>query len=190
MTKRHLLSSIINFQFSILLLLLASCSNQGQDNKSNDGTVEFRSPKGDIVVLRTIKGSDTSWVFNNALGEPLIPGCDSVQVIANATSGQPEEALFHRNGAQTLMAFWENMEKKFEGNLKDGLKEGHWTAYDMNTGKKQSETDFANGLEHGSYTVYNYNGTPRVIGQYNNGTPTGEWSFYDQDGNFAGTKKY
>jgi antitoxin component YwqK of YwqJK toxin-antitoxin module len=77
-----------------------------------------------------------------------------------------------------------------EGDLVDGLRHGRWTGYERNTGRKQSETDYSLGLENGSYTVYNYNGTPRIVGQYVDGKETGEWSFYDQDGNLAGTKQY
>lgn len=171
------------------LLFLTACANQGQ-NTSNDGTVEFRSPKGDIVAIRTIKGSDTTWAFNNALGESLIPGTDSLWVIADTTNGQPKEVIFFHKGQQTMLSFWDNMERMAEGDLVDGLRHGRWTGYERNTGRKQSETDYSLGLENGSYTVYNYNGTPRIVGQYVDGKETGEWSFYDQDGNLAGTKQY
>lgn len=176
------------FALPLVLLLFVACSGSG--NTANDGTVEFRSPKGDIVAIRTILKGDTTWTFNNALGEPLVPGCDSLWVTIDTTSGQPKEVLFHCKNRIILLSFWDNMERMAEGDLVDGLRNGHWTGYERNTGKKQSETDYLAGVENGSYTVYNYNGTPRIVGQYNNGQPIGEWTFYDQDGNLAGTKNY
>ena len=189
MKHNHLKISFFTFQFSISLLLLASCGSNASQGSSENST-EFRSPKGDIVAIRTINENDTAWLINNALGEPLIPGCDSLQVFTNNTTGQPTEVLFHHKGLVTMLSFWDNMEKQAEGDLVNGLRHGLWTGYERNTGKKQSEADYTNGVENGSYAVYNYNGTPRIIGQYSNGQPTGEWSFYDQDGNLAGTKNY
>lgn len=177
-----------NILIASSFLILAACDNQGTD--SNDGTVEFRSPKGDIIVSRTIQGTDTSWAINNALGEPLVQGCDSLQVLADTVKGQPKEVIFHHKGQQSMLTFWDNMEKLAEGDLKNGQRNGLWTAYDMNTGKKQSETNFVDGIEHGAYTVYNENGTPSITGQYNLGLRTGEWSFYDKEGNLLGTKQY
>ena len=185
--KKHL-SLSLPLSFLLLALLFASCG--GNSATSNDGTVEFRSPKGDIVAIRTIRDGDTSWAINNALGEPLVPGTDSLWVIANTTTGQPKEVLFHHKGTQTYISFWDNMERMTEGDLVDGLRHGHWTGYERNTGRKQSETDYSLGVENGSYTVYNYNGTPRITGHYSNGNPSGEWIFYDQDGNPAGNKQY
>ena len=176
---------------TLILLLLTACGNSGQSaDDSKQGTKEFRSPKGDIIAVRTLKGADTSWTFYNALGEALVPGCESVEVVSTYPSEQPKEVLFNVKGQQTMILFYDNMEKWCEGRIKNGLRDGHWTGYDQSTGQKQSETDYVEGLEHGSYTVYNYNGTPRIIGQNNNGKPTGEWTIYDQDGNFVGTKQY
>jgi hypothetical protein len=174
---------------SLLLtsLLLISC---GGNAANNDSTVEFRSPKGDIVAIRTIQGNDTTWTFNNALGEALVPGTDSLWVVADTANGQPKEVIFFHKGQQTMLTFWDNMERMTEGDLVDGLRHGRWTGYERNTGRKQSETNYSIGVENGSYIVYNYNGTPRIEGQYTDGKPTGEWTFYDQDGNLAGTKKY
>ena len=192
--KKHLSSHSLSLPLipfhSLLLasLFFTACGGNGTQN--NDGTVEFRSPKGDIIVSRTIQGSDTSWTLNNALGEPLVPACDSLQVFADTANGQPKEVIFHRKGQQSVLTFWDNMEKLAEGELKNGQRNGLWIAYDMNTGRKQSETYFSDGIEHGSYTVYNYNGTPSITGQYTLGQRTGEWSFYDKEGNLLGTQQY
>ena len=101
------LKAFFIFHFSFFILL-AACGNSSPS--SNDGTVEFRSPKSDIVAIRTIQDGDTSWVFNNAIGEPLVPGTDSLWVIADSISGQPLEVIFHHKGKQTLISFWDNME--------------------------------------------------------------------------------
>ncbi len=174
--------------FLLLVLLLAACGSNSTD--SNDGTVEFRSPKGDIIVSRTIQGTDTTWEFNNALGEALVPGCDSLSVFTDTANGQPKEVIFHHKGQQSMLTFWSNMEKLAEGDLKNGQRNGLWTAYDMNTGKIQSETHFTDGIENGPYTVYNENGTPSITGQYTLGQRTGEWSFFDKEGNLLGTNQY
>ena len=183
-------SSPITPFHSLLLAFLFFAACSGGNDTSNDGTVEFRSPKGDIVAVRTIQGSDTSWNINNALGEPLIPGTDSLWVIPDTTNGQPKEVLFYHQGNQTFLSFWDNMERMSEGDLKNGRREGCWTGYERNTGKKQSETYFSDGLEHGSYTVYNENGSPSITGQYILGQRSGEWSFFDKEGILLGTKQY
>lgn len=187
--KKIITLAIVSF------LMLSACSQKSQssDNENNknnaNNTVEFRSPKGDIIAVCTVNGTDTTWVINNALGEPLMPDCEHIEVATN-DNGQPKEAYFHHKGIITVITFWENMEKMAEGDLKDGLRNGLWTGYDMNTGKKMSETDFTAGVENGSYVVYNENGTPSIVGQYKDGEKTGTWTFYDKDGNRVGTQKF
>ena len=184
MKKQRLKFSIFNFQLStFLVLLLASCSDEVQTDK-------FSSQNGDIVATRTIKGSDTTWTFNDANGEALIPDCDSIKVTAVYPSSQPMEVVFHHKGQQTMIKFYDELEKFSEGDIKNGKPDGLWTAYDKSTGKKQSETYFTNGVENGPYKVYNENGTPLVVGQYLNGKKIGEWSFYDDYGVLEGTSKY
>lgn len=178
------------------LLLVAACANKSQNdsnnssNISNNGTTAFRSPQGDIVAIRTIKGADTTWAVNNAIGDPLIPGTDSLWVNTDSASGQPTEVLFFHKGAQTVILFWQNMERKAQGDLLNGLRNGRWTGYDYSTGKKMSETDYVDGIEHGTYTVFNENGTPSISGQNENGKRTGKWSFYDKEGKLIDTKTF
>ncbi len=191
--KKHLSSHSLSLPLTpfhslfLAILLFTACGGNAADN---DSTTEFRSPKGDIVATRTIKGTDTTWAINNALGEPLVLGTDSLWVNTDTTNGQPKEVFFFHHDRITLFSFWDNMERMAEGDLVDGLRNGQWIGYERNTGKKQSEVNYLLGLEDGPYTVYNYNGTPRITGQYNNGKPIGEWSFYDEDGTLAGTKNY
>lgn len=190
--KTH--SSIFSLFLSALLLLSACADNsQNADSQnapqSSDNEKVFRSPNGDMVVVRTIKGSDTIWAFNNALGEPLMPNCDSLQV-STTPDGQPSAVIFCHEGKQSFLSFWGNMEKYAEGELKNGKSDGLWIAYDMNTGKKQSETYFTDGIENGSYVVYNENGTPSIVGQNENGKRTGKWSFYDKEGKLIDTKTF
>ena len=184
MKKKRTLISPFTFHLSLFtFLLFASCSDEVQTDK-------FSSQNGDIVATRTVKGSDTTWTFNDASGAPLIPDCDSIKVTASYPSSQPMEAVFHHKGQQTMIKFYDEMEKFSEGDIKNGKPDGLWIAYDKNTGKKQSETYFTDGVENGTYKVYNENGTPRVVGQYLNGKKTGEWTFYDIHGVLEGTSTY
>ena len=46
---------------TVLLCLAACASNnkESDDSTKNTGNTEFRSPKGDIIAIRTINGADT-----------------------------------------------------------------------------------------------------------------------------------
>ena len=184
MKKQRLKFSIFNFQLSIfLVLLLASCSEDVQ-------TDQFSSTNGNIVATRTIKGADTTWTINDANGVPLVADCDSIKVIASYPTSQPKEAIFHHKGQQTLISFYENMERWIEGDLKNDLREGLWIGYDQLTGKKMSETYYTNGVENGPYKTFYKNGEPFIVGQYSNGKKVGKWSIYDEYGVLEATEDH
>ena len=174
------------------LLLFASCSDNKQASNGSSSaptSTEFRSQTGDIVATRTINGTDTTWTFTNSFGEALIPGTDSLQVLSSYQEGQPKEVIFHHKGQSTMIVFYKNMNKQVEGDLKNGLYNGHVTGYDEGTGRKLSESDYIEGIQHGSFISYNANGTPSIIGHYDNGNPVGEWTFYDKEGIIIETQK-
>ncbi len=69
---------------------------------------------------------------------------------------------------------------EFEGEVKNGLKEGNWTYY-YPTGQRKMEGSFSDGLKEGTWNYWKENGQPDVIEIYkmgkrlgNDGTPEQE----------------
>ena len=74
--------------------------------------------------------------------------------------------------------FWyENRNKKEEGEYKNGLKEGKWTIWDYN-GNKQNEGEYKNGEKEGKWTSWHENENKYYEGEYKNGLREGNWTIY------------
>jgi antitoxin component YwqK of YwqJK toxin-antitoxin module len=95
------------------------------------------------------------------------------EVIEESTISSPKEYKeYHENG-----------QLKIEGiNNADGLRTGIWTSY-YPDGKKWSESHYILGLKEGHSVTFYENGNIRYIGEYKNDKQTGEWTFYDEEGN-------
>jgi len=76
-----------------------------------------------------------------------------------------------------------------EGDLRDGKRQGLWTAYHKN-GQVQSRNTYSNGLREGPAVVFRTNGALYYKGQYANDHPVGEWLFHDEIGTLVRTVVY
>ena len=77
--------------------------------------------------------------------------------------------------------YYETGQVKMEGQMKDGLREGEWTAY-LPDGRVQSHGYFEKGKRTGAATVYWTNGNLREEGFYKEGHICGHWKWYDEQG--------
>lgn len=94
--------------------------------------------------------------------------------------------------SQKVVTYWDNGQKKEQGKLVNGIKEGHWKQWDKG-GTIVSNGEYKNGLKEGDWVEpvpynfiydslnfpYIYNGNKNVIiqgeGKYKNGLKTGVW---------------
>lgn len=70
---------------------------------------------------------------------------------------------------------------KITGTLKNGRREGIWTAWHEN-GEVESEVKYIDDLRHGPIRTWYDNGKLRYKGFYSNGEPIGEWIYYSREG--------
>ena len=85
--------------------------------------------------------------------------------------------------------YYEDGMVRMEGGMKDGKREGEWTAY-FPDGKVQSTGTFKNGLRTGKATVYYSNGQLYMEGMYKEGHHCGKWTYYDEQGYALRTDDY
>jgi antitoxin component YwqK of YwqJK toxin-antitoxin module len=97
-----------------------------------------------------------------------------------ATEIKPGEYFeYHPNGEIKITGFHNN-------NLN---REGLWISYYEN-GIKWSEAYYADGKRDGHSLTFYPNGKIRYIGEYKADTKTGEWTFYDEEGNVTKVENY
>jgi antitoxin component YwqK of YwqJK toxin-antitoxin module len=78
--------------------------------------------------------------------------------------------------------YYENGNKRVEGEYnKEGKKDGKW-AYWYKDGKKWSEGYFSEGVNDKKRTTWHESGSIHYEGTYDKGTRVGIWKFYDEDG--------
>ena len=81
-----------------------------------------------------------------------------------------------------------------KGDYKNGLREGSWVGHHEN-GQLSAKADYKNGKAEGSWVSYWDNGQLQHKGAYQNGEKEGSWESYDKDGSvsvfymFTGTFK-
>lgn len=79
--------------------------------------------------------------------------------------------------------YYENGQKRVEGNYNaEGKKHGKW-AYWYENGNKWSEGFFTEGLDDKKRTTWHENGKLHFTGRLENGKRIGIWKFYDENGN-------
>lgn len=122
----------------------------------------------DITVLFTL----TTALLLQACGSPEaeVPKADAAP---DSTSVAPAQ-----NGPQVI-----HMQDggRMEGELVNGQRTGAWASYFPNGGIR-SKANYSQGVEVGPTEVFHENGMTYYTGQYNDGTPVGEWIFYDPAG--------
>jgi antitoxin component YwqK of YwqJK toxin-antitoxin module len=76
--------------------------------------------------------------------------------------------------------YYKNGQKKMEGTLKNGVRNGEWS-YWYDNGKLWSRGSFVNGKSEGRFLSYNEKGMLFQESFYKNGVPDGKWAFYKDD---------
>ncbi len=94
------------------------------------------------------------------------------------------------NESQKQIEKYPNGSTKTIGEVdEEGRRNGVWVSYFEN-GKKWSETNFINGLRHGHSIVFYPNGRVWYFGDYTKDKKSGEWVFYDEEGNVTKKETY
>jgi len=83
------------------------------------------------------------------------------------------------DGMQT--ANYENGNKKYDGKMQNGKREGEWFLYFEN-GNMWSRCNYVENKKQGKSIVYLPSGKKAYEGMYENDKPIGEWIYYNEDG--------
>ena len=106
-------------------------------------------------------------------------------------SGQPELVLLFDKSGECVRSveYYESGVVKMEGEIKDGKRNGEWTAY-FPDGRVQSHGYFKDDKRAGASIVYWNNGNLRSEGFYTEGKHSGKWKWYDEQGIFLREDDY
>ena len=80
--------------------------------------------------------------------------------------------------------YHENGQKKSEGLIFKGEKNGLWTEWHEN-GQKSMECRYKNGEMDGPVAMWYKNGQQRMEGEYKNEKTAGQWNFWREDGSLV-----
>ncbi len=106
-------------------------------------------------------------------------------------NGNPEIVLMLNKSGECVkkIEYYDSGQVKMEGPMKNGKREGEWTAY-FRDGRVQSHGYFKNGERTGAATVYYSNGNMLSEGFYKEGKHSGHWKWYDEQGNLIREEDY
>ena len=102
--------------------------------------------------------------------------------------GSPKTVkVFEVNGDEKDLvkeiAYYENKQKRLEGEYKDGQRNGFWQ-YWYENGNKWSEGYYIKGINDGKTATWHENGQQYYEGSFHNGERAGIWKFRDEKGEF------
>lgn len=105
------------------------------------------------------------------------------QVEVSFSNGQPQyiKMLDKSGNCVKEIEYYETGQVKMAGAVKDGQREGVWTAY-YPDGRPQSIADFKAGKMDGASKVFWENGNMRWEGLYKEDKHYGKWKYYDEQG--------
>ena len=97
--------------------------------------------------------------------------------------GKPQIVRYYDKSNQCVKEseYYESGKVRMEGAMKDGKRNGEWTAY-FPDGRVQSQGYFKDGKRTGEATVFWSNGNLREEGFYKEGVHCGHWKWYDEQG--------
>jgi antitoxin component YwqK of YwqJK toxin-antitoxin module len=98
-------------------------------------------------------------------------------------NGQKKSEGWLKNGKKEgLWAFWfEEGQKESEGNYKDGNEEGQWISWFRN-GEEESRGNYKNGKNEGLWSFWYNRGPKKSEGNYKDGNEEGQWISWFEDG--------
>ena len=117
----------------------------------------------------------------------LLISCGPKKVVESKyKNGNPIVVKYYDriNGKDVVVkevVYYENKEKKMEGEYEDMKRKGQWTAW-YNNGKVWSIGEYKEGKRNGPGIVYHPNGRKYIESFYTNDEKTGKWRFFDTTG--------
>ena len=114
-------------------------------------------------------------------------GCTRKKVVeATYKNGNPKTVKYYHKKAGGLVLdreefFYENKQKKIEGDYINEQRTGLWKAWYEN-GTIWSEGEYKDGKRNGIGISYHPNGVKYIEGKYQNDIRVGTWRFYDTTG--------
>ncbi len=114
-------------------------------------------------------------------------GCGQKKVVESTyDNGNPRVIkYFHKKAGNLVLdrevVFYENKQKKMEGEYKDAQRNGPWKAWYEN-GIIWSEGEYKDGKRNGMGIAYHENGKKYIEGMYRDDIRVGAWRFYDTIG--------
>ena len=118
----------------------------------------------------------------------MLIACGPRKVVESTyENGNPKVVKYYekKDGKDQVVkeiVFYENKNKKMEGEYSDEKRSGTWTAW-YEDGKVWSEGAYVDGKRNGPGIVYHPNGRKYIESVYANDEKTGKWRFYDTAGN-------
>lgn len=115
----------------------------------------------------------------------ILTGCNNENeevVRSYHMNGKPEkvEYLDRDSNVVKTVEYYKNGNKKMEGGVKNGAREGEWSFW-YEDGKLWSRGTFRNGKSHGRFLSYNEQGLLFQESNYREGIPDGKWAYYKND---------
>jgi antitoxin component YwqK of YwqJK toxin-antitoxin module len=116
------------------------------------------------------------------------------EIVSSFPNGTPSLINYYKWYGDSKMIvkevrYYQNGEKQYEGEYKNGEKHGLWVSWFEN-GEKWSEANFADGISEGRETVWYKSGVKNYEGHYGDGKLDGKWTFWDGDGNIVKEVNY
>jgi len=114
-------------------------------------------------------------------------GCSRKEMVESTyENGNPKVVkYYYKKGGNLVLdgevVYYENKQKKIEGEYKNEQREGQWKAWYEN-GTIWSEGDYKDGKRNGKGIFYHENGKKYIEGMYRDDIRVGTWHFYDTTG--------
>jgi len=114
-------------------------------------------------------------------------GCARKKIVeASYENGNPRIIKYYHKKSGNLVldrevVYYENKQKKMDGEYKDQQRNGPWKAWYEN-GTLWSEGEYKDGKRNGMGIAYHTNGKKYIEGMYRDDVRVGAWRFYDTTG--------
>lgn len=98
-------------------------------------------------------------------------------------NGQPRERIGPpaKDGTRAVVRYYPNCQVSERGQLRDGIREGHWVSY-SSEGHKSAEGDYVHGVRQGRWALYAANGVKVSEGPFVDGLAEGRFTEWFTDG--------
>ena len=161
------------FPFSLLILILPSCSETNIQTKAEEILTEEET-NPELEVQRSADGLQFKKTKKNTNLESSVGFTKEGQVSYKGD--------FKNGKAEGLwITFFPDGKPRWEGIKKNGLNDGPFTMWYEN-GRKKLEGFYQNGKKHGKSTAWYQNGAKWQHKFYQDGTSIGTWKKWDENG--------